>query len=297
MKRHSLKLLALLLLLLAAACSGRETAPSEADPTEALYEAPTVEAPKAPVFTGVISSRVSKVIAADFDGKVEKLLIRNGQKVIEGQVVAELDTTELENKLAQAKAQYATAKGQRSAAGAQAAAAARKAKMERRLGATGASSPAAVADAESQRGAAGGQAAAAAGEMARASVQIKEYEGLLERAKVPAPIDGVVSIVKAREGQNISRAEHIARVFDPNQLVITFAVPKKHLHLVKLSTPVELVTTEGKKVVPARVRVQDETADPTIDFTVFEAVIDPNFPTDEIRVGDNGHVRIAGAGK
>jgi hypothetical protein len=49
--------------------------------------------------------------------------------------------------------------------------------------------------------------------------------------------------------------------------------------------------------VPGIVKVQDDTADPTIDFTVFEAVIDPTFRTDEIRVGDNGHVRIAGAAK
>ena len=113
---------------------------------------------------------------------------------------------------------------------------------------------------------------------------------------MPAPIDGVVSIVKAREGQNLSKAEHIARVFDPNQLVVRFAVAKKHLSLVKLDTRVELVTSEGRKV-PATVKVQDDTSDPTIDFTVFEAVIDQNIRTDEIRVGDNGHVRIAGAAK
>jgi multidrug resistance efflux pump len=131
--------------------------------------------------------------------------------------------------------------------------------------------------------------------MARAKAQIKEYEGLLAKANVPAPIDGVVSIVKAREGQNISRAEQIARVFNPNQLVVRFSVAKKYLPLVKLGSSVQLVTNEGGHVIPATVRVQDDSADPTIDVTIFEAVIDPNFRTDEIRVGDNGHVRIAGA--
>ena len=92
-------------------------------------------------------------------------------------------------------------------------------------------------------------------------------------------------------------AEQIARVFNPNQLVVRFAVAKKFLPLVKSGASVQLVTTEGGHVIPATVRVQDDSADPTIDFTVFEAVIDPTFRTDEIRVGDNGHVRIAGAGK
>jgi RND family efflux transporter MFP subunit len=295
MKRHSLKLLAPL--LLAAACSARETAPSEADPTEALYEAPKVDSGKAVEFIGVISSRQSRVISADFESKVEKLNIRNGQMVRAGDIVAELNTKELENKLAQAKASYDAARGQRARAGALASNAAKQARREDRLARMGVAAPAAADTAMAQRNAAGGEAAAAAGEMARAEAQIKEFTGLLERAKVQAPIDGMVSVVKAREGQNISKAEHIARVFDPNQLVVTFAVPKKYLARVKLGTPVELVTKEGAKVVPATVRIQDDTSDPNIDFTVFEAVIDPNFRTDEIRVGDNGHVRIAGAAK
>jgi RND family efflux transporter MFP subunit len=295
MKRLSLKVLAPL--LLAAACSAHETAPNEADPTEARYEAPKAEAPKAPEFTGVISSRVSKVIAADFDGKVVKLNIRNGQRVRTGDVVAELDTTELKAKLAQAKGSFDAAKGQRARAGAAYANAARQAKMERRLIISGASAPSALDNAKAQANQFGADGASAAGEMARTSAQIKELEGLLAKANVPAPIDGIVSIVKAREGENLSKAGQIARVFDPNQLVVRFAVPKKHLSLVKVGTPVELVTNEGRKVVPAQVAVIDQASDPTIDFTVFEAVIDPNFRTDEIRVGDNGHVRIAGAAK
>ena len=67
-----------------------------------MYEAPKDLAPKAPEFTGVITSRVSKVIASDFDSKVLRLNIRSGQKVRAGEIVAELDTTELQNKLAQA---------------------------------------------------------------------------------------------------------------------------------------------------------------------------------------------------
>ena len=101
----------------------------------------------------------------------------------------------------------------------------------------------------------------------------------------------------ASASEIVSRDEHIARVFDPNQLVVRFAVPKKHNSLIKVGqTEVELVTEAGRKV-PATVRIQDDSADPTIDITIFEAVIDPNFRTDEIRVGDNGHVRIAGAAK
>jgi len=248
------------------------------------------EAPKAPEFVGVVSSRVSKVIAADFDAKVEKLLIRNGQHVRAGDIVAELDTESLKAKLDQAK-------GQRARAGAAYANAARRARLEQRLIRSGASAPEALNSVRAEANQYGADGSSAAGEMARTASQIKELEDLIAKAKVPAPIDGIVSIVKAKEGANTSKAEQIARVFDPNQLVVRFAVAKKFSSLVKPGTAVELVTTEGHHTVPATVRVQDDTADPTIDFTVYEAVIDPNFRTDEIRVGDNGHVRIAGAAK
>lgn len=250
-----------------------------------------------PEFVGGVSSRESKVISADFQAKVLKLNIRNGQHVKAGDIVAELDTTELKNKLAQAKGTYAAAKGQRARAGAAYSNAARRAKLEARLVRSGASAPESVNNIKAEGNQYGADGAAAGGEMARAAAQIKEYEGLLAKANVQAPIDGIISIVKAREGQSISPAEQIARVFNPNQIVVRFAVPKKYLSLVKLGTGVQLVTTEGGHVIPATVRVQDDTADPTIDFTVFEAVIDPNFRTDEIRVGDIGHVRIAGAAK
>ena len=264
---------------------------------DVVYKAPPEEAPKAPEWTGVISSRVSKVIAADFDAKIEKLSIRTGQSVKAGTVVAELDTTQLQAKLDQARGTYDSAKAQRSRAGAAYANAARRAKLEQRLIRSGASAPEALNSVRSEASQFGADGASAAGQMARAASEIKEYEELIKKAKVQAPIDGVISVVKAKEGANVSRAEHIARVFDPNQLVVRFSVPKKHHNLIKVgTTEIELVTEEGLKV-PATVRVKDDTADPTIDLTIFEAVIDPNFRTDAIHVGDNGHVRIAGAGK
>lgn len=295
MKPHS-RIASLALLPLAAACATHETAPNVPDPPDEVYQAPAAEAGKRPLFVGVVSSRVSKVIAADFEAKIERLLIRNGQRVRAGDIVAELDTEPLEAKLAQARGTYEAAKGQRARAGAAYANARRKARLERRLVSLGASAPESFNSIKSEASQFGADGASAAGQMQRAASEIEELEALIAKAKVPSPIDGVVSIVKVKEGANVSKAEHMARVFDPNQLVVRFAVPTKHSSQMKSGAAVELVTSEGHRVVPATVTHRDDTADPTIDFTVFEAVIDPNFRIDEIRVGDNGHVRIAGAG-
>jgi RND family efflux transporter MFP subunit len=263
--------------------------------TEATHEAAPIAAPKAPEFNAVVSSRISKVITADFQGRVDRLAIRNGQTVRAGDVVAELDPSQLKMDLEKAKGSYAAARGQAGRAGAAYANARRKASLEQRLIRSGAAAPEAYRSALSEAGQFGADGAAAAGEMQRAEAQIKELETMITKAQVRAPLDGVISIVKVKEGEVPAKGTPIARVFDPNQLVIRFAVPRTDKALVKPGVTVELETSTTKQTVPATVRLEDAVDDPSIDFTVFEAVIDPNYRIDGIRVGDNGTVRIAAA--
>ena len=262
--------------------------------TAPVHAAAPAVAPAAPEFVGVISSRVSKVITAEFEGSVQTLPIHNGQTVKQGEVVASLDDTELKHKLDQAKGAQASAKGNLARAGAAYSNARRQATMERRLIRSGAAAPEAYRNALSQAGQYGADGAAAKGELERAEAQIAELQGLLAKANVKSPLEGVIADVKVKEGQLARKGEPIARVFDPEQLIVRFAVPRSDINLFKLGTSVELVT-EDNRVVPASVRTKDDDHDPSIDYTVFEAAIDPNYRIDEIRVGDNGHVRIAGA--
>jgi RND family efflux transporter MFP subunit len=282
------------LALLTAACGARETAPSAVDPTRADIAPPVAEAPKPPEFVAVISSRKSQLIVAPFEGSIMKLQARNGKEVREGDVVAELDDTKLRHDLEQAKGQLEQAKGIAAEAGAQYANAQRRAKSERRLINSGAAAPEAFRNIQAEASTYGAKGASAAGQIKSAKAQIADLEGLLSKAKVPAPFSGTLSVVKVKEGQAARRGEPIARVFDPKELVIAFAVPAAHKKTVKPKSNVEFVTDEGK-VIPATVTASMDDHDPTIEFTTFEAVIDPSYRIDEIRVGDNGHVRIAGA--
>jgi HlyD family secretion protein len=252
------------------------------------------EAAKAVEFVGVVTSRNSKVITADFEGRVDKLDLHNGQHVHAGQIVAHLDDSELQSKLVEARAQKANAQAQAARAGALAANAARKAQIERRLMHSGASSPEAVRTALSEANAAGAEGAGAGASIREYAAQIAEYERLIATADVKVPIDGVVAVVKTKEGELAHKGTAIARVFDPDALVIRFGVPRAQLAAVKLGAQVTLETESGAKV-PATVQRRDDDHDPTIDITSFEATIDPNYRIDEIRVGDNGHVRISAA--
>jgi RND family efflux transporter MFP subunit len=284
-----------MLLLLTAACGTHETAPNAADPTIAEVAPPPPEAPKAVEFVGVISSRNSQVITAPFEGNIMKLQARTGATVKQGDTIAELDDTKLKHDLDQAKGQLASAKGAAARAGAAYANARHRASLERRLVSSGAAAPEAFRSANAEASQFGGDGAQAAGQMQSAMAQIADLEGQLAKAHVPAPFDGILSVVKVHEGQAAHRGDALVRIFDPKEVVIEFAVPTADAKTVKPNTTnIELVTEDGK-VIPAMVRAALEAHDPAIEFTTFEAVIDPNYRIDEIHVGDNGHVRIANA--
>jgi len=244
-------------------------------------------------YVGVVTSRNSKVITADFEGRIMRLDLHNSQHVKAGQIVARLDDTDLQSKLDAAKAQRAQAQAQAARAGAVAANAARKYRVEQRLARAGASSPEAVRNAAAEASAAGADGGAASAQIRETTAQIDQLEKLVAAADVKAPIDGVVAVVKAKEGEVAQKGTAIARVFDPDALVIRFAVPN-HAADIKSGTPIQLVTEKGDTV-PATVQRSDDDLDPAIDFKVYEAAIDPSFRIDEIRVGENGHVRIAAA--
>lgn len=281
-----------MLLLLTAACSAHETAPNVADPTQPEVAPPQQEAPKPLEFVGVITSRKSQLITAPFEGNIMKLQARTGATVKQGDTIAELDDTKLKHDLDQAKGQLEAAKGAAARAGAAYANARHRAALERRLVNSGAQAPEAFRSAMTEASQFGGDGAQAAGQMQSAKAQIADLEGQLAKAHVPAPFDGVLFVVKVKEGQAARRGEPLVRIFDPTEVVVEFAVPSANVKAVKLDTNIELTTEDGT-VVPATVREVQEDHDPAIDFTTYLAVIDPNYRIDAIHVGENGHVRIA----
>ena len=61
-------------------------------------------APPAPVvLAGVITSAKSQVVAAEFEGRVEDVLVRGGQRVTASQVLARLDDSQLRQRVESAR--------------------------------------------------------------------------------------------------------------------------------------------------------------------------------------------------
>ncbi len=222
--------------------------------------------------------------------------VTSGQMVKSGDVIAELDTTELKSKLAEAQGRKQQAAGQAGRAYAMASQARHAANLERRLIASGASTREGWVKANAEASAAGAEGGAAAGEMASAQATITELEREISLAKVTAPIDGVVSVQKAHEGEVAHKGMPLARVFDPDQLEVKFAVPHVSKDFVKEGLEVDLELERGIHVKAKVTKITDD-HDPNVDFYIAEADFDASVSrTGEIHAGAGGHVRIADKG-
>jgi RND family efflux transporter MFP subunit len=254
--------------------------------------------PPAPAaeFTGVVTSRRSSVIAAQVQAPIEKLTIHAGQLIKAGDLVARLSKTELESKLAEAQGNEAAARAEASSYGAQAAAAHQAAIAEERLRRLGVSSQIAASNARAQYFQIGGQISAALSRAATAKATREQCEKNLAKAEIAAPISGVVTNIKAHEGEVAQIGTPLARVFDPSDLIIRFAVPKDHRSELALGQRVELSVEGNARPVWATVTNISGAQEPPINFTVVEADIDDSkLAPGELTVASVGRVRIADA--
>ena len=270
--------------------------PTEPNPTQAT-SARVSRTPTPPVeFTGVVTSRRSSVIASQVQGRIEKLSIHTGQLIKAGELVAKLDETELKTKLDQARGQELSARMEAGAYGAQQSGLRKKWRAETQLLKKGATSPMAVATAHAEVLSVGGQGGAAMARAISAKAAREQSEKDLAKAQIFSPLDGVVTNIKAHEGEVAQVGTPLARVFDPSDLIIRFAVPKDHRSEVRLGQRVELAVEGNPRPVWATVSNISGAQEPPINFTVVEADIDDTkLAPGELTVASVGRVRIADA--
>lgn len=252
--------------------------------------------PPPPEFTGVVTSRKSSVISAQVGARIEKLLIHPGQMVKAGQLVAKLDETELQTKLAEAKANEQSAQMEAGSYGAEAHALRLKLIAETRLHKLGISSPMALDSARADLAKVDSQGGAAYAKAITAKAAREQSERDLAKTEIVAPLDGIVTNIKAHEGEVANLGTPLARVFDPSDLIIRFAVPRDQRGAIAIGQRVELVVDGDQRRVPATVTTISGAQEPPINFTVVEADIDnTKLAPGQLTVAAVGRVRIAGA--
>lgn len=283
-----------LIVVAVAACGGGDRGPVGADPFAARREVKPTAPPAEVVLAGVITSAHSEVVAAEFDAKVVDVLVHGGQRVKAGQVLARLDDSQLRQRVESARQAANAARSEAAKASIGVAEARRQLATENRLYRSGAQSRQAVAAAQATVSSSGAAAGAAFASARASEAQVKELTDQLAKAEVIAPTDGVVTMIKVKQGEMAQRGTRIARVFDPADLQVRFEVPRGRRAEFAVGTDV-LVTLDGVDH-PLRARVIDLSADleAPLQFAVGVADIDDaGLPPDDGRVGATATVRRA----
>jgi multidrug resistance efflux pump len=240
-----------------------------------------------------VTSRNTQVVAAQSDGPVLKVLVHQGQYVHKDDLLASIDTTQLETDLHAREADKASAGASAAEGGARASQANRQAGMYRRLMYTGAAAPAEFKRMQSEASAASAAAGAAYARAKGAQVEIDRINRLIAAASVKAPLDGYVSAVRVKVGGAVHRGEPILQVFDPKQMMIRFAVPNDTKIKPFPGQVIEMKVEGDERPIYATITRVSEETDPTIDFKTVDADIDETKLRHEVTVGSKGRARIA----
>lgn len=202
-------------------------------------------------------------------GEVEKLLVRMGQGVEKGEVLAKLDPKDLQLALDAAQAQYALAKTQWERA---------KSLYSKKLISTDS-----YDQKETQY-----KAALASFEQAKTD---------LSYTKIQAPFDGVVSYTYVKPYQVVGEKQEILNLIDNTTLDVSFTLPVSYAESVSLSAlkNAEMWVTmdsEPSKRIPGKFK--EISTQPNIDTNSYEAIVTITRPTDRnLLTGMTGQVHIA----
>ncbi len=236
------------------------------------------------------------MISSKVQAPIKAFHIQPGDRVKAGTVIAELETTELQNRLVQAEANLQAAEMEAGSYGAQLGALRQKATAESRLQRLGVSSPMAVHSAQADYGRVAAEAAAASAKALSAKAEVEQARKNLDNAKIVAPIDGVITNIRVQEGQAVQNGAPLARVFDPSDFIVKFAVPRGHIDEVQPGRRVQVTVEGNARPIWAQVTKILAAQEPPINFTVVEADIDDTrLAQGELRVAAPARVRIADA--
>ncbi|SCB08525.1 efflux RND transporter periplasmic adaptor subunit [Rhizobium hainanense] len=229
-----------------------------------------------PVVSGVVNDRLSAIGTGDAirsvvvmpqaAGTIREILIKSGDRVSQGQVLARLDDDE--QIIARGQAEVALKS------------AVEKSQLYRNIKST--VSRMDVFDAEIvEQG---------------AKLALQSAELALKRRDVVAPIDGIVGIVPVVVGDNVTTATNIVMLDDRSEILVDYWVPERFANTVKVDQPVEAtsVALPGRAFTGA-VEAVDNRVDGASRTLRVRARIDN--ASDELRAGMSFNVGMRFAGE
>ena len=220
--------------------------------------------------TGYITARRIATVSAKVTGKVREVMIEEGQRVEEGEVLATLDDAEAQAELSLREAQLASARAQLDEIRTNAANARREYERQQSLDARTLTSASALDGARTLVEALDGRLRAQEREVDVASESVDSAQVQLDNTIVRAPFSGVITVKAAQPGEMISPISAgggsirtgIGTVVDMDSLEIQVDVNEAYINRVQPGQPVEAVLNAYPEwKIPARVIAIVPTAD------------------------------------
>jgi len=240
-------------LLLALAACGDPGAPSLTGepPTPADAPSPAPEAPGRAVpvprrsagFLGVILARSEVDLSAEVPGPVREVLVRVGDRVAEGAVLAHLDTRDLEHRLAIERANLHAAEADKHQREIELHRA--EGELVRRQALGDLVSREEVDEAAFERDTAGASLEAARARVGEARARLEQLEADLGRSVLRAPFSGMVAARYLDPGALVTAGTPILRLISADGWLVRFAVPPEEMSRIELGQTVE-VRGEGE---------------------------------------------------
>lgn len=265
--------------LLAVACSGDPAPPTRLAPPPTPEVAPPSPREKAVPsigeidrgFVGVIAASASADVAPRFAGVLAAIHVRPGDRVVAGQVLAELDPRPVAEEVRAAEAAARRAKAEARKARVDVADARRKLLLQRRAMESGVSPVAALDEARFavKRAQAAAQSALQEAKVARSRANTERSR--LAQTKLAAPFDGTVALRFRDAGAIVDAGTPILKVVKLGQLRLRFAVPPPRARELGPGARVTATISTVASPVSAIIRHVSPSLDPASELVVVEA--------------------------
>jgi RND family efflux transporter MFP subunit len=109
----------------------------------------------------------------------------------------------------------------------------------------------------------------------RARLELRDAALALERRRVTAPFDGVVGIIAAEPGQQVTTTSEIATLDDRSRILVDFRVPERWVGALQVGDPLEATALARPALpIPAEVHALDNRIDQASRTLRVQAIIE-----------------------
>jgi RND family efflux transporter MFP subunit len=284
---RSAAILAFAAATLAACTESKGTAPEKADAPRAVVTQAVAFEPRTPsrTFVGTVRPRIESDLSFRVGGKVAERYVQNGERVAPGQVLARLDSTDLQLQVEQAESEVKAARASLAQAEAE----------DRRIGTLRREGWATASAFDRQRAA----VEEARSRLARGERSLSLATNSLSYATLRADAAGVITQTSVEPGQVLAQGQPAVKLARLDSREAVVAIPEALIERARSAKATVALWSEPNRMFAAKLREMSPSADPATRtyqarFTIADAPADLEFGlTATVTLSDRDNERAA----